>query len=281
MSKELNIYEFIDYREFIKEYYLFKKSLNKGFSYRVMSRQMGFTSPNYIKLIVDGDRHISLKSLDKLLRGLNLNTQETTYFKHLVNFAKAKDPDEKEYHYYRIIKSRAKKLTEHIHNEQYEYYDQWYNIAIREIIAGKKKSSIDYKQLASFIIPSILPSEAKKAVETLERIGMIKVDSEGYYRHTSAVINTSNEVNSFSIIKYHEHMIELGKEALTRFKSDERDISSATLKISEEGFRHIKSRLHEFREEILQIARADKGVDRISQVNLQLFPLSDKEVEDE
>lgn len=278
MSKELNIYEFIDYREYIKEYYLYRKSLNKGFSYRVMSRQMGFTSPNYIKLIVDGDRHISLKSLDKLLKGLHLNQNETKYFKHLVNFAKCKETDEKEFHYYQIIKLRAKKLAGHITNEQYEYYDQWYNIAIREIIAGKKKENLDFKKLAAFINPQILPSEVKKAIEILERIGMIRIDSDGIYRHTSAVINTSNEVNSFSIIKYHEHMIQLGKEALSRFSSEERDISSATLKISEDGFNKIKSRLHEFREELLQIARADKGVDRISQVNLQLFPLS--EIED-
>lgn len=281
MSKELNIYEFIDYREYIKEYYLYKKSLNKGFSYRVMSRRMGFTSPNYIKLIVDGDRHISLKSLDKLLKGLTLSAGEVKYFKYLVNFAKAKTTDEKEFYYFQIIKSRAKKLTQHIHNEQYEYYDQWYNIVIREMISGKNKDEINHKKIANSINPPILPKEVKKSIETLERIGLIEIDDEGIYRHTSAVINTTNEVNSFSIIKYHEKMIDLAKESLSRFKSEERDVSSATIKISEEGFNKIKSKLHEYREEILQIARADKDVDRVAQVNLQLFPLSEIETNDE
>jgi uncharacterized protein (TIGR02147 family) len=274
MENSLNIYEFTDYREYLQAYYSYNKQHGKGFSYRSMAKDMGFTSPNYLKLIIDGDRDIGRTSLNKIINGLSLKKKEGEYFSFLVLFAKAKSEVEKHYYYSLIAGKRAGKVISAIQQEHYEYYEDWYNIVIRELVVGKTKNSLDFAALAKDVKPPILPKQAKKAVKLLEKLGFITVDDKGCYRYASRLINTANQVTSFAIKKYHTKMLELAGKSLHELQSHEREISACTVKISQKGFDHIKKRIQEFREELLQIAKDDYDVDRVAQINFQLFPIS-------
>src|SRR4051812_26586430 len=54
------VFDFLDYRKYLKAFYEHAKRTSKGrFSYRVFSNQTGVDSPNYLKLIVDGQRNLT------------------------------------------------------------------------------------------------------------------------------------------------------------------------------------------------------------------------------
>ena len=57
-----------------------------------------------------------------------------------------------------------------------------------------------------------------------------------------------------------------------------RDISSLTLCLGPSGIEGLKTRIQAFRRELLEFAEAedDKTREQVVQVNLQLFPLSDR-----
>ena len=69
--------------------------------------------------------------------------------------------------------------------------------------------------------------------------------------------------------------LDLAKESIDRFTKEERDISTLTLSFSKEIYETIHERLKGFRREILELVKNDPGrVDKVYQVNFQIFPLS-------
>lgn len=270
----LNIFEFLDYREYLKAYYENNKQKDSQFSHRVMARNMGFTSPNFLKLVIDKERNIGKSSLKKIITGLNLKKKEAEYLSYLVFFIKAKSRIEKNYYYGLISSLRSKKVISAIQKDQFRYYTDWFNIVIREIINNQPVDTLDYAEIAKKVIPPILPKQVKKSIALLEEVGLIKRTADGRFIQSAPLINTGNEAENLLLKNFHDKMIELARQSLEQFPSEKREISSCTVKISEKGFKRLKKRLQEFREEVLQIVKDDADVDRVAQVNFQLFPLS-------
>ena len=56
---------------------------------------------------------------------------------------------------------------------QYDYFTNWYNIAIRELIVYVD-TPIDYSMLGRLVSPQITASQARKSVELLLNLGFLK-----------------------------------------------------------------------------------------------------------
>jgi uncharacterized protein (TIGR02147 family) len=66
----------------------------------------------------------------------------------------------------------------------------------------------------------------------------------------------------------------LAKEALERFPKQLRDSSTLTLGLSKEGYLAAVEKIAALRKDLLDIARFDRQIDRVIQVNLHAFPLT-------
>ena len=73
-----------DYREFLNDWYLAKKKNKNGYSFARFSEEAGLKSPNYLKLILVGERHLTLDSIQSFATVLKLNDLELIYFEALV-----------------------------------------------------------------------------------------------------------------------------------------------------------------------------------------------------
>jgi uncharacterized protein (TIGR02147 family) len=269
-----SVYSFLDFRLLLRDYYVSRKKADPRFSFRVMARRMGFSSPNYCKLIMDGRRNVGKSSIAKIADGLELHKKEAAYFSYLVFFAQAKNSIDKNYYFGLLSAIRAKTTVTAIRPEQFEYYNDWYNCVIRELIAGMPRN-IDYQELADKVVPAITPRQARSSVELLMALKLIRVDATGTFVQSSPMLNTANELQSFSIRNYHNATIELARKAIETVTPEQREYSAVTARISAAGFSRIKQRLQDFRNELLQIISDDKDTtDRVCQVNLQLFPIS-------
>jgi microcystin degradation protein MlrC len=54
----IDVFQYLDYRVFLADFYRAKK--RSGFSYRAFSRAAGLGAPNYLKLVMDGDRNAAI-----------------------------------------------------------------------------------------------------------------------------------------------------------------------------------------------------------------------------
>ena len=64
-----SIFEYIDYRRYLKDYYDFQKKTKKYFSYRFFAQKAGINSPILLKMVFDGKRNLSRKTLEKFISG--------------------------------------------------------------------------------------------------------------------------------------------------------------------------------------------------------------------
>ncbi|MEW6041120.1 MAG: TIGR02147 family protein [Elusimicrobiota bacterium] len=274
-DKEMkDIFEYTDFRTYLKDYYLHKKETTLYFSFRYFSKKAGFASPSVLKFIIDGKRNLSQEGINKFIDALGLTQKRSAYFQGLVNFNQAKTEKAKNRYFNELIKLTPGTQFKHVEKNQYEFYSKWYYSAIRELVTIKDFND-DPAWIAEHLHPPISLREAKNAVSTLLKLGFIKRNKDGKLIQAAPLITTGNEISSLSIRNFHRQMIGLAGESLESVQNKRREISSLTMGISEKSFMEIKERIAAFEDEILEtISKDTEKTEHVYQLNFQFFPLN-------
>lgn len=268
----ISVFNYLDYRSYLKDWY---EAQRKGshISLRLFSKKAGFTSPNYLKMVMDGDRNLTDESLDKFILALDLNKQEQEFFSNLVHFNQAKKHEEKDKYYQRILQSRKFHQLKPIEREQYEFYSSWYHPVVRELLtAGNHELSAD--EIAMRLFPAVTSQQVRKSIELLERMRFIARDKEGHWQQTTPVVTTGAESNALTLLNYHLNILDIAKEILNHIAPEQRDISALTLGLPAEKLPMLKKRLQEFRREILEMAATDSKTEKVVLLTMQMMPVT-------
>ena len=76
-----SIFETLDFRTYLLEFYQEHKAANARFSWRVFSKKAGFTSPVFLKLLSEGKRNLGEASIDQVGEALELKDKELEFIK--------------------------------------------------------------------------------------------------------------------------------------------------------------------------------------------------------
>lgn len=269
----LSIYEYTSYKDFLRDYYNEKKSELSHFSYQFLADNCGFKSKTYIYKVIKGEKALTLKSALKIGTFMKLKKKEMDYFEAIVMFTNSKSVDEKDFYFKKLQNFCKGCESQLLRQYQFEYFNHWYNIAIREI-APMINWMDDYVVLAKAVTPHITAKEAQKSIALLLKIGLLERDEEGRYHQTDRAITTGADVTSHAVNRFQRENLHLAAEAIDRFPRDKRDISTLTVSISESGADRIKKEIALFRKRLVEIVAEDEPVDRVYQINFQAFPLS-------
>lgn len=270
----INVFQYTDYREYLKVYFAERKKNDPKFSHRYLSRRLGLTTPNFIMLVMQGKRNITQPMAFRISGEFKHNPKETEYFETLTRFAKAETTSEKDRYFTRIMALRKTTNVDKIDEQQYEYYSNWYNLAIRELVTYPDFKG-DYKWLSKKLVPRITETQAKRSVDLLLKLGLIQKKGTTYSRK-SVLISTGPQVTSLAVANFHRTMAGRAAEAMDIIPKEERNMTAWTVNISQQGFERIKEAVAECRKKILAIAETEKEAERVYQMNFQLFPLSMK-----
>src|SRR5262245_2941178 len=101
-----NIFDYLNYRKFLGDFYTINKQNDPSFSLRSFSRRAGLKSYNYLKLVSDGKRRLSESMLPEFVKGLKLNTTEEAYMRELLHLDRCEKLDEKSESFQRLLKLR-------------------------------------------------------------------------------------------------------------------------------------------------------------------------------
>ncbi|MBD3243237.1 MAG: TIGR02147 family protein [Chitinivibrionales bacterium] len=270
-----SLHEYINYREYIRDYYRHRKASLRGFSYRAFSAEAGFSSPVFIKLVIDGKANLSDDSAAKLAEAMGLDERQRGYFVALVHFNQAKSITEKE-RWLATLRAQAQRLHVTVLDaDQYDYYKHWYHSALREL-APALQAGADTETLGRLLCPPLSVRETKRALKLLEAIRLLSRDEHGHFRQNDRAISTGSEVSSLAVRNLHAQMARLAEEALERVPKEQRDISGMTLGLSERAFGQLRDELATFRARVAEIVNEDSPTQRVYRLNLQLFPLSER-----
>ena len=267
------IFSYTDYRKFLQDYYNDKKANTAYFSFRFFSQKAGFSSPSWLKFIINGERNLSPEATEKFIGALGLKSREAAYFKALVLFNQAKSEKEKQKHFNELLKIVPPSPFKQVDKGRYAYYSKWYHSAIRELVRLQGFKD-DPHWISTILKPSVSISEIKQSLKLLKEMGFITCDETGKWIQADPVITSGDEVSGFAIRDFHRQMMDLGKASITEFPARQREISALTLGLSEECFNEMKARIRAFEDELLEMADKDKAqMTRVCQLNFQFFPL--------
>jgi uncharacterized protein (TIGR02147 family) len=269
-----NIFEYLDYKLYLRELFEEKKRESPNFSHRSLMQKLSLRAPGHILFIIQGKRRLTQDIALRLANYLKLGKKETDYLLALVQYTNAKTPSEKQYSFEEILTLRMRTSAK-VPVSGYRFYEKWYYGAIRASLDVEQFSG-DYAHVAASLCPPITPAEAKQAIELLLEIGMAIQDETGTVRPVEASISTGDAWQSATISHLQRQFIELAKESIDRVGKKDRDISNLTVTVSEETFEVIKKKVRDFRSQIMAMACAEQSPDRVLQVNIQLFPLQKK-----
>ena len=267
-----DVFDYLSYREFMRDYYLRAKENTRSMSFRSLSKAAGFGSPNFYKLVMENQRNLSSEGAERITDALSLTKEEGRFFMALVEFDQAENREKKNECFERISASRRFREAGRIEPDFFEYLSHWYYPTIREMTA-RPDFQMDCAWIAGQLHPQIKPSEAERALEVLLRLGFI-VERDGRVERGEPTLTTGHEVNSLAIVNYHHQMIDLGKESIESIERQWRDISALTMGVHLEQIADIKRRIHAFRETLMQLTDTVDDPELVYQLNIQLFSLN-------
>jgi len=269
----LDVFEYLEYRGFLRDYYTLQKQGQRGFSHRAFSRRVGLGSPNHLKRVMDGERNLTPEMAERFAQALGLVGEAADYFVQLVRLGQAKSSLERGHAYAKLTTFKAFRRTRTLDLAHAAYHSTWYIPAVRELAARADFES-DPKWIAARLLPAIKPAEARAALDTLLELGLLMRDEQGRVVQSEPVITTGPEMHALHIANYHRTMLKRAAEAIDLVPSERRDISAVTLLVADESLPRIKSMVQRFRRELLELAVADAKPKQVLQVNVQIFPLT-------
>lgn len=265
-----------DYRCFLKDWYAWKKSTTRGYTYTSFAREAGFRSATSLQAVIKGKNNIASESISKYTRALKLTKRQSSYFYHLVMYNQSTDELEKSTHLEELSRYRYYLEGMRLSDLQFKLYSKWYHSAVRELI-NLDGFIEDPRWIADQLHPSITPAQAAKSLKLLEELQLVYRDTSGKLRQRNAVISTPPELRSLSVRNFNRKMIQLAEGAITSFDPENREISGMTVTLPQELVDELKTDIQAFKERILEKIKKCVGENTdIYQANFQFFPLLKK-----
>jgi uncharacterized protein (TIGR02147 family) len=267
----IDVFRYLDYRRYLADYYSAKKS--RGFSYRAFSRAAGLGAPNYLKLVIGGQRNLTAAMAARFAAACGLSGEAAGYFAQLVEFNQARSVEQRNRSYARLVAFSRYRRGHKLEVAQAAYHATWYTPAIRELAASEGFRE-DPEWIAEALWPKIKASEAKQALDTLIALGLLERDPHGRLRQSAPVVSTGPETLGMHIANYHAEMMRRATAAMELVPAASRDVSALTFCVGPEGLARLKQRIREIRRELIELVEAESERNQVVQLNLQLFPLT-------
>ncbi len=275
------VFNYLNYRPFLRDMYLFKKNRSPGFSENAFIYAAGFgkNSRGYLGLVIKNKRNLTSKSILGFSTAMELSAEESIYFENMVLFNQAESEKEKICFFERMKvgargkKAKLVKILEH----QYRYLNEWHLVVLRELVELRDFRE-DPEWIAQKLGRKLSVEKVTEGLEDLEGLGLITRNPEGKLVQSEPLVlfedTTMNFMNSSNL---HRHFALAAADALTNKSYDQRAAQLITLSIPRARFEELRSEMKAFTKKILlEYATPTHGnCEIVVQLGTQLIQITD------
>lgn len=276
-----NVFDFVDYREFLKVSFEYKKFKNPAYSESafIQAAGMGKNSRGYLSLIIKGKRNLSTNSILGFAQAIKLNPKETMYFENMVNFNQSEDEKKKSFFFERmnVAAMNEKGKAFQILESQYRYMSKWYLVVLREMVNLK-----DFKEDAAWISRRIrrpiTKEEVAEGLKDLENLGLLTRNAKGNLTQSEPIISFNDNKHNFkNALELHRDFASQIYTSLERDPYEKRAARLTTISCSHKRFEELRADMRKFAEEMLikYTKSTDGEPDVILQLGMQLFHITE------
>ena len=269
----IDLFGYLNYREFLRDAYEERHSGDWRFSHRYIADRAGFDSSMFNK-ILQGKRNLTERMVKVFADIFCNDDREKVYFANMVAFNQAKTHSESRQYLEKLVATKECKV-EDLAKDQFEYFDHWYHAVIRELVTFYPYVGDD-AALGLMVRPPITASQVKSSIALLERLSMIRKNEEtGMYEQMQGLISSGSESYSTAVNSYIQQNLDVAQTAMDRFGKSERNLSTLAFACDEATYDELVEMVRRFRREILSKVSQCSKPNRVIQLGMQLFPLSD------
>ncbi len=257
-SKAVDIFSFTDYREYLRVYYEARHSLDRSFSHRHVSLELGDKSPSFFLKVIREGRKLKDHQLELLTHILELDEAESSYLTLLYRYGTAPDKAQKEYWLNQIV-SRCRHPKREMGAQAARYYAQWHHSAIRCLLSVMDIAD-DPQPLVKQLRPRISLNQAKASMALLEELQLIARDEKGFWKPVDNYVFAKSSIHDGVLQSHRLQSVELVREnILLPDPAWPPQLFTATLSVSDAAWRDIQERFQQFRAEVRNIVRNDEA----------------------
>ncbi|MEN9529447.1 MAG: hypothetical protein RI932_1320 [Pseudomonadota bacterium] len=267
---------YLDYREYLEAVFAALKEFASEYTYFDFAEDAGLGRNNLMNALIRNRRPLTPKTAKKIVQNLGLVGRERQYFEALVEHAYARDPIERESILRKLVVLKGSLVASELDRWQLDFFSHWSNAVLLELM-NQEDSTLDPEWFQAQIRPKITVDEVRNGLELLCRIGYAKRDDlKSKYIPLQSDVSTGAEVASVALIRYHQTLLDLARAAVVDVPSDQREINSLVLSVTQEEFEVIKANVQEFSQRIFDghPPKAPDSSTRVVQVSMQVFPLT-------
>ena len=268
-----SVIEYKDYREYVLDYYRERKRTS-AFTWREFAKIAGFASGSYLKLVCDGKTRLREEGAKKTALAMGLLGFEFDYFVLMVRYESAKTDREKKKCFEEMEALSSAHHVKILGSELYTFYETWKHSVVRELAVAMPGAKPH--EIAKACRPAISAADVSASLNFLMKAGLITRDIRGNYHQTNRSLTTGRlNVVAVAVHSLLRQMGEFALEALDKLPISERHFSGITMGMTAESYEKVIEELTECRKRIVSIVSADKKVEKVCRLNMQLFPLSE------
>jgi uncharacterized protein (TIGR02147 family) len=269
------VFDYVEYRAFLSDSLAHIQTRNSKYSATAYVRQAGFgeNSRGYFNLIMSGKRNLSTSTILGFAKVLKLSEKETFHFENLVHYNQATTDKEKALYFERISKSIKGKTSPafEILKSQYNYFSNWYLVAIRELVSLQNFSE-DHEWITKKLRNKISKKEIVSAINDLITLGLLKRIAGGKLVQSEELVNFSDTSMNYTVVNnLHSQFLDKAKESLQEDAYKDRSASCVVLATNKENFAKIREEIKAFREQMLnKYGASTENINCVLNLGIQL-----------
>ncbi len=246
------------FKGLLQQEFLRRVSKNKNYSLRAYAQYLGINHAT-LSTILSGKRKITKPTVITLSKALGLGPEEVQKF--LSGESTPESMEERDFFL--------------LQNDVFSFISEWYFDAILEL------SVIPHVNLSPKAISAVLNisvPQASMAIETLERLELLKKNDEGKYvityKNSSNILDPDTTTSAQK--NYQRSVLEKSIEALENMDRKKRDHTSTTMAISSQDLPKAKEIIKKFRQDLNAFMQRDESaLDEVYQLQVSFFPLTE------
>lgn len=265
-----DLFDFLDYRQYLREAFEERKVSKSAFSYRMLADKIGLHA-SQIHRVLARQSHIAPDQIDAFAKAFGLRGVKARYFECLVRHAKAKTESESQVWLAKLADLRGV-AGRSLKRQEHGIFREWFFIPLRCMLhTGRFKD--EWEILAGSLTPAVRPEQVRMAVESMERLGLVQRDQDGFWHARDAHLAAEGAEAGGALRAWHHSMLRLAGEAVERFPKAMRHHGTMTLSVDGAGAVAVVDILRECRGRIRGISDSTHSPDRILHLGMQLFPV--------
>lgn len=277
----ISVYDYTDPITFLRDWFVMRKASNRRYSHRVFARAAGVSNPSALLNVISGRRRLTGHTVDAFVRGLRLEEAEAEHFRLLVSWHLEEDPETRARLREAVQIARKRALVRELVGHEPDFLRTWYEPAILEL-ARCEGFQPDPRWVADHLVPPIRVEDAKEALDTLVRLGLLAVGDDGALTRRDVSMKTPEVVRRLSVRMYHQEMLERAQAALERVWNKDPALTpencwfgGVTIAVPKALVPRLRKEVVELQHRMMALADADaEARERVMQFHFLLFPLT-------